>query len=318
MLVQLNYQGEIFTNSVSKSNLFFFYLIISEFFSSLFFEDLTKVTGIPSYSWFIVNEYGFILIPSLIFLAINKDLKYNVSLSPLKISSIALVTLIGFFAIFLNLPIAILSNDMYRNFIGTQMKPLYSLPYWQGLFIIAVTPAICEETAMRGVILSGYKSVDVKSAVMTNGFLFGMLHMNPNQFFYTFVGGMIFAYLVETTDSIFSSMIAHFLNNFMAFTVGYLMFSTKKPLKSSPHPLPHHFVISLIVNLLISMLMLFYIVLLFKKLRKISKKQPPVPTSIVLVKKATKTITWPLYASTLIFAGSMVFAQAIEKIHIFK
>ncbi len=267
----------------------------------------------PSYNWFIINEYGFIFIPSLIFLTLNRSLKNNLSLKYLKLPSVLLVTLIGLLAIFLNLPVAFVSNTLYRNFIGGQVQQFYSLPYWEGLFAIGITPAICEETAMRGVILSGYKNVDVKSAVMANAFFFGVFHMNPEQFFYTFVLGIILAYLVKITDSIFSSMIVHFLNNSVVFTLGYFTFNDKKSTTSSPR----HFITSTITFLIISMLSLFVIIPLLKKLRKINEDRLKdlVPT---LNGNHLKTVTWPIYASVVAFATFMVFNQMIEKAHIFK
>lgn len=312
--IETRFSRRLFTTATSKSNLFFFYLIISGFISTFFFRDLVRVVGVPSYSWFIVNEYGFVLIPSIIFLALNKSLRDSLSLRALNLSSTLVVTLISLLAIFLILPVTFLSNVFYHNFIGGQVQQFYSLPYWEGLFAIGITPAICEEMAMRGVILSGYKNADVKSAVMANAFFFGVFHMNPDQFFYTFLLGIILAYLVEITDSILSSMIVHFLNNSLMFTLGYFMLNDKENTTSPSH---YSMIISVITFLVISMLSLLVIILLLKKLRKINKNKLKtfMPT---LNENPLQTVTWPVYASVATFVGFMVFSQIIGKGHIFK
>lgn len=80
--------------------------------------------------------------------------------------------------------------------------------------LIAVTPACVEEFVFRGVLLQTYRKKRVFSAIILSAFLFGCMHMNLNQFVYTFVMGIYMAFLVEGTGSIISSMIAHFTLNF--------------------------------------------------------------------------------------------------------
>ena len=49
--------------------------------------------------------------------------------------------------------------------------------------------------------------------MVLSGLLFGCMHMNFNQFLYTFVFGMILVFMMEATGSIVTSMICHFLLN---------------------------------------------------------------------------------------------------------
>ena len=46
-----------------------------------------------------------------------------------------------------------------------------------------------------------------------SGLVFGLFHLNINQFCYAFVIGVVFAFLVEATGSIWSSVLAHFAIN---------------------------------------------------------------------------------------------------------
>ncbi len=83
---------------------------------------------------------------------------------------------------------------------------------WNVLFI-AVLPACVEEFVFRGLLFQTYKKSSLWKGVVLSAFLFGCMHMNFNQFLYTFVFGMILAMAVEATGSIWTSMICHFVLN---------------------------------------------------------------------------------------------------------
>lgn len=56
-----------------------------------------------------------------------------------------------------------------------------------------------------------------------DGLIFGIIHMNPNQFVYAFAMGTLFAYVVYITNSIFASMICHFLFNGTSTSLAYIL-----------------------------------------------------------------------------------------------
>jgi len=81
------------------------------------------------------------------------------------------------------------------------------------LFTTAVLPGICEEVAHRGLLLNGYKELGVKKAIILSGLLFGLMHLNIQQFFYATIVGILLGFLTIMTNSIFPAMIVHFMNN---------------------------------------------------------------------------------------------------------
>ena len=91
------------------------------------------------------------------------------------------------------------------------------------LFATAVLPGICEEVANRGMLLNCYKSFGAKKAIFLSGLLFGLMHLNIEQFFYATIIGFYFGFVALTTDSIYPTMIMHFTNNaisgFMSFAI---------------------------------------------------------------------------------------------------
>ncbi|MBQ8749543.1 MAG: CPBP family intramembrane metalloprotease [Clostridia bacterium] len=76
-------------------------------------------------------------------------------------------------------------------------------------------PAICEETAHRGLLLNGIKRYGVGKAVLISGLLFGLIHLNINQFFYATIVGWFLGFLTVISGSIYPAMIIHFINNFL-------------------------------------------------------------------------------------------------------
>lgn len=83
------------------------------------------------------------------------------------------------------------------------------------LLIIAVLPAVFEETTFRGIQLGAMKAAGwgTLPAVLITGALFSLFHGNPEQTVYQFVCGACFALLVVRSGSLYPSMLAHFLNN---------------------------------------------------------------------------------------------------------
>lgn len=81
------------------------------------------------------------------------------------------------------------------------------------MFATAVVPAICEEIAFRGLILTNLEPYGKGTAILGSALLFGLMHMNPAQFFYTTVMGMMLGLVYVKTKSIWLCMVIHFVNN---------------------------------------------------------------------------------------------------------
>ncbi|MBR2907349.1 MAG: CPBP family intramembrane metalloprotease [Clostridia bacterium] len=95
----------------------------------------------------------------------------------------------------------------------------YSEPYKVVLhfIVIAIVPGICEELLFRGMILGNLLPYGKTGAIVASAFLFGLMHQNPLQMFYTTMAGIILGLIYVYTESIWCSMLVHVLNN--AFSV---------------------------------------------------------------------------------------------------
>lgn len=196
--------------STFSSNLFVLILIILQLLSPYIFYFIPMPDN-----WKIASaEYLFLFIPSIIYILITKqNFKQSFCLNQLGIKSILLLILFGIVVQPSMGFLSVISSLIFPNQITNVVNQLNTMPLIFSLFIIAITPAICEEIAFRGAFASGYDKVNIRKAVLMNGLMFAFLHLSGQQFLYAFVMGVLFAYIVYITNSIFSSMIIHFVFN---------------------------------------------------------------------------------------------------------
>jgi sodium transport system permease protein len=82
------------------------------------------------------------------------------------------------------------------------------------LLVLAVLPALCEELAFRGFILTGLRRrFHPWTAVFLSSFLFALFQMNVFQFAPHFVLGVILALIALRTNSVAPSMVFHLVYN---------------------------------------------------------------------------------------------------------
>lgn len=172
------------------------------------------------------GQYIIILIPAIVIALLFKvDLKERLKLNKFKPKSI-----IYLFVIFMAmLPVSGFIGELTTfifgenpNGIGTFIDNLTVSPLQQ-FFIIAITPAICEEVMFRGVLLDTKSGLNIHGLALLGGLMFGLFHIGYDQVFYTFVLGMVFTYAAVITGSIYPAMILHFFNNSFATLVGLLV-----------------------------------------------------------------------------------------------
>ncbi|MBE6781804.1 MAG: CPBP family intramembrane metalloprotease [Ruminococcaceae bacterium] len=81
------------------------------------------------------------------------------------------------------------------------------------LLATAVTPALVEEFAMRGVTLGALKPFGEGFAILISALIFGLMHRNFVQIPFAFIVGLALGFAVVKTKSIWSAIIIHFINN---------------------------------------------------------------------------------------------------------
>lgn len=103
------------------------------------------------------------------------------------------------------------------------------------LFVIAVTPAICEEFIFRGGLQRSIFRLVVNPhvAIWLSAIIFSAIHFQFFGFFTRMFLGATFGYLYFWTGSIWYAIFAHFLNNAYAVIIAYYYQSKNLPLNES-------------------------------------------------------------------------------------
>jgi sodium transport system permease protein len=84
------------------------------------------------------------------------------------------------------------------------------------LFAVALTPAICEEVVFRGVLLSSTRRLETWRSLVLNGVVFGAFHFSfatSIRFLPTAWLGIVIAWAVLRTGSLWAGVLMHLLNN---------------------------------------------------------------------------------------------------------
>ncbi|MCI9150411.1 MAG: CPBP family intramembrane metalloprotease [Lachnospiraceae bacterium] len=171
-----------------------------------------------------VLSEGIILIPGLVYLRIkNIPLKVLVPFRKMKFS----VWLLVIICTYLMYPLIIVLNAISLFFVksgtGDLQYMITSQNFFLSTLLTAVLPAFAEEFIFRGIMFGSYRRSKMMGAIILSAFLFGLMHMNFNQFLYAFALGIYFSFLVEATGSILSSMLAHFTVNFTSVVTTYFL-----------------------------------------------------------------------------------------------
>ena len=91
-----------------------------------------------------------------------------------------------------------------------------NVPFWLVVLSFSIAPAICEELAFRGFILSGFLTTKrVGLAIFLSSLTFGIIHMVPAQVFNATLLGLILGLLAVKSKSLLPGILYHFMNNFM-------------------------------------------------------------------------------------------------------
>lgn len=117
-----------------------------------------------------------------------------------------------------------LSSAVAGNSVDTTLELIVTEnPLWLNLIILALLPAVVEEFIFRGLILNGYKKRNPLIAITLSSVLFGLIHMNINQFSYAFVIGFVFGLLAYATGSLLPTILAHFVINGTSITLSHMI-----------------------------------------------------------------------------------------------
>ena len=110
-----------------------------------------------------------------------------------------------------------------ENVAASMLGTLQQLPMGVSLLCIAVLPGFVEEFIFRGLLYGVYRQRRTWGAILASALLFGLMHMNLNQFCYAFLIGLLFCLVYEATGSLLAPMLMHMIYNGNSVVLTYLM-----------------------------------------------------------------------------------------------
>ncbi|HMS65377.1 MAG TPA: CPBP family intramembrane metalloprotease [Ignavibacteria bacterium] len=91
------------------------------------------------------------------------------------------------------------------------------------VFVIAVTPAVCEEFLFRGLVFRNLeKVIPASKAIFFTGLLFALFHFHPFNLIPLVILGIYLTFIVYHSGSIYTAIICHFLNNLISAAAIYI------------------------------------------------------------------------------------------------
>ncbi|MBQ2744602.1 MAG: CPBP family intramembrane metalloprotease [Lachnospiraceae bacterium] len=186
--------------------------------------------GTFSMNFLLIMPEIILLLPSILYMAFMRDDTVSdcgvAKISPLTtfftvLFAFCIIPLVSF--------INMISSLFVENGVSeTLTRTVESNSLIVNLLVIALLPAVVEEIIFRGLIFNGYKKRNPFKAALLSAFLFGLIHMNINQFSYAFVIGILFALLTYVTGSVIPSIIAHFIVNGTSVVLSHLLVKLQK------------------------------------------------------------------------------------------
>lgn len=199
---------------IFKVNLYFLVVLVISMIAPQFTTPVLYKLGLSAPLVLTANHVILFIIPAVIYIIVTKsNIREVLSLKKPKTKDVFRAILIAILAQPVMVFFSYLSSLFFTNDVSLFMESTRSYSVWLMLLVVAVTPAISEEITIRGVVLSGYKYKNKHIAAIMTGFMFGVFHLNAQQFLYAFVLGTILAYMVRATGSIVVAMITHFTIN---------------------------------------------------------------------------------------------------------
>ena len=208
--------------NVTKTNVLFTATVLIYIILSYSLEFVPA--GVLTVNMALVIPEIILLIPALLYVLVLRPKTVDgVSMSVVSPTTTILTVVLTFLIMPLVMFINSITSLFAENSVDTVLNYIVNNnPLWLNLVIIALLPAVVEEFIFRGLIFNGYKRRNPFMAILLSAALFGLIHMNINQFSYAFAIGVIFGFMAYATGSLLPSILSHFIINGTSVVISHL------------------------------------------------------------------------------------------------
>ncbi len=178
----------------------------------------------------LITQWGLLLLPVLLMAWLGRlDWRASFRLRLPRGRALLAAIALAPSAWILGLAISSLSAWIFPSteIFAQEMQKLFSeelkgQPLWLLLLAFALTPALCEEAVFRGLLLSGAEKLGRWRALLLNAALFGLFHLSIYRFLPTATLGLLIAFAVWQSGSIWVGVLIHFSTNALIFSADRL------------------------------------------------------------------------------------------------
>jgi uncharacterized protein len=182
----------------------------------------------------IITEWVIVLLPVFIFIKVlGLDFRSTLRLNPLSFKEFLLSVGIGATG-WLTATIFSAIVQLIFWIFGLKL-PQLPIPVPQNInefllmaFVVSLSAAICEETLFRGFILKAFGNWGVKWSIIGSALLFAFMHGSVYRFLPILFLGITYGWVAWRTNSIYSTMITHSINNGLSLVVMTLLPAVSK------------------------------------------------------------------------------------------
>ena len=298
---------KISVNSPARGNKTIFFTLLYVLVAGFVFSVIFELVGLDTGSGY-VGALLYILvlfIPFLFYLLFTRQSHKNVLKwkTPGKRTVILAIILSIAMIPFLSV-VSHLSSLIFHPLIDEYMTEITAYPLWFSLISVAVLPAFIEEFIFRGALYKEFERLPIKKVAIITGLFFAIIHLNFHQAIYAMLLGIVYAYVLFYTQSIWVPILMHFVNNGIFVVLAYV------PVVNGYAETSEMLLSDMIFLGVFSLLMLPVVIICFKKLKANAvappayDEEPEHPTG-----RKPKILTWAFWVTLAIF---LLFAIFIE------
>ncbi len=213
-----------------------FWVVLAMFASQLAVEAVVSFMSNPPHEYIriAVVELLTIGVPIMIyaktvFIGNGKKIKQEVCLDKCPLAMVILAAFLGVTGQFVMMILNVPANYVLSLFNLTDTSESIAVAVeWHevalGIVSVVIIPAVLEEFLLRGIIFSAYNRCNTRAAVIFTALIFALLHLSANEFVGFLFMGIVSAFVLLKSGSLYSAMIYHAFSNLTALLFGaYIM-----------------------------------------------------------------------------------------------
>jgi membrane protease YdiL (CAAX protease family) len=221
-------------NKFTAASFTYFILIIGFILIRLasYFQAFNFLGAYGGYVLDLVLQVGLMLLMPLFFYSFlikqkPRETAKTFGFKKINTNAIAISIILGAIVFVLNIAVSAFFA-YFLALLGYEKSTVVSAPETYtiltlitNLIFTAILPSICEEVMHRGMLVDGFSKLGYKKAIIYSAVLFGLTHLNIDQFFYATVIGVLLGFITISTGNIFPAIIIHFMNNAINVVINY-------------------------------------------------------------------------------------------------